>query len=60
MLSMSKYNLSTLDRHEIEQLDKKTIMVIPTAAIEQHGYLPIATDTMMIEQLCYRLAQRHE
>lgn len=59
-LGLTKHHLSALDREEIQNLDKNTVMIIPTGAIEQHGQLPIATDTMLIEGIATRLAQRFD
>src|SRR5690348_4785818 len=59
MLRLTKHHIGTWDRREIQQLDRKTVIVVPTGATEQHGFLPIATDTLLAEELALRLAQRY-
>ena len=52
-------NLSESTTTEIDALPRDFPIVIPFAAIEQHGpHLPIGTDTMITEGLLSRAAQR--
>ncbi len=47
--------LAEMTRDEIAQIAPKTVAVLPTASIEQHGpHLPVVTDTL----LCGTVAQR--
>ncbi len=41
-------NFAYLNWKQVEALSKETLLVLPTAAIEQHGHhLPLATDTLI-------------
>lgn len=49
-------NWSTLRRGQIDALDRRAPVVVPVAAIEQHGeHLPVGTDTMIVEAIVQRL-----
>ncbi len=50
--------LSELTREEVRALAPETLVVLPTAAIEQHGpHLPIQTDTAICEAIARRAAE---
>jgi creatinine amidohydrolase len=45
-----------LTSREIEALDRRIPVILPVAAIEQHGaHLPLATDRMIVEYFCRKL-----
>ena len=47
---------STLRRGELDARDRRTPVVVPVAATEQHGeHLPLGTDSITIEALLERL-----
>ncbi|MCA9181233.1 MAG: creatininase family protein, partial [Planctomycetales bacterium] len=48
--------LTNLTWPAIEKLPKDTPVVIPIAAIEQHGHhLPLATDSMLLAEIVRRV-----
>ena len=52
--------LADLTSPQIEDLDREIPVVIPFAAIEQHGpHLPIGTDSFIVEGILERLEKRH-
>ncbi|BAM03024.1 creatininase family protein [Phycisphaera mikurensis] len=41
---------------QIDATDRETVVVVPTAAIEQHSlHLPVSTDTTIVTEVCRRL-----
>lgn len=45
--------------HEIDALDRDTVVVIPTGSLEQHGpHLPLLTDTILVESVCQAAASQ--
>ena len=49
-------NWDQLTSPEIDALDRSIPVILPIAAIEQHGlHLPLATDRMIIEYFCQQL-----
>ena len=53
--------LPALSRKKLLQLERKadSIVIIPVAAIEQHGaHLPVGVDSMIAEAACHGLAER--
>lgn len=49
-------NWDHLTRPEIDALDRSIPVILPVAAIEQHGlHLPLATDRMIVEHFCQQL-----
>ncbi|WP_159587743.1 creatininase family protein [Chelativorans xinjiangense] len=56
---MKKTHLATLTRDEIRESAPHSLVVLPIAAIEQHGpHLPISTDTMIVTQVADTIARR--
>jgi creatinine amidohydrolase len=52
-------HLADLTWPEVQALDRETPVVVPFAAIEQHGpHLPIGTDTYITEGILWRLEAR--
>jgi creatinine amidohydrolase len=52
-------NLADLTWPAIEKLDRRTPVVIPVAALEQHGHhLPVFTDSMLLGEIVRRAAER--
>jgi len=52
-------NLQDLSWPAIEALSKDTPVVIPVAALEQHGHhLPVFTDSMLLGEIVRRVAER--
>lgn len=50
--------LAELTREEIRQIAPNATVIIPTAAIEQHGpHLPIITDTLLVGEVARRSAE---
>src|SRR5437867_6450480 len=50
--------LAEMTREQIRQIAPTTTVVLPTAAVEQHGpHLPIATDTLACTTICQRAAE---
>ena len=50
---------SELTRDDIERLAPETTVVLPTAAIEQHGpHLPVCTDSLLCETVAQRAAEQ--
>lgn len=48
-----------LTTEEFDAIDRTTPVVLPTAAVEQHGpHLPVVTDTLIAEHFCSRLDQQ--
>ncbi|HAN96312.1 MAG TPA: creatininase, partial [Planctomycetaceae bacterium] len=46
---------------EIDRLDRATPVVIPIAAVEQHGHhLPLGTDSLLLGEIVRRVAERLE
>jgi creatinine amidohydrolase len=53
-----KVLLGEMTREQIGQLAAETVVVLPTASIEQHGpHLPILTDSIICEAICLRAAE---
>ena len=51
-------NWDQLTRPDIDVLDRNIPVILPVAAIEQHGlHLPLATDRMIVEFFCQQLNQ---
>ena len=51
--------LQDLSWPAIEAVSKSVPVVVPIAAVEQHGrHLPIATDSMLLEEIVRTVAQR--
>jgi creatinine amidohydrolase len=51
--------LAELTTVEIKNLDKNTPVIIPVAALEQHGtHLPLFTDSMLLGEIMRRAAER--
>ena len=51
--------LAELTWPEIKQLSRDTPVVVPVAAVEQHGHhLPLATDSMLLGEVVRRAAER--
>ncbi len=49
-------NWDQLTRQELDALDRSIPVILPVAAIEQHGlHLPVATDRMIVEYFCQQL-----
>lgn len=49
-------NLAEMTWHEIDQLDRSTVAVVPFGAMEQHGaHLPMETDARIGQELARRL-----
>jgi creatinine amidohydrolase len=47
-----------LRRGQVDALDRRTPVILPVAAVEQHGeHLPLGTDSMITEAVCDRLDQ---
>src|SRR5687767_5468326 len=52
-------NLTDLRSPDVRALDKNTPVVIPIAALEQHGqHLPLFTDSMLLGEIVRRTSQR--
>jgi creatinine amidohydrolase len=50
--------LGEMTREEIRQVAAETVVVLPTASVEQHGpHLPILTDSIICEAVCARAAE---
>lgn len=53
--------LSELTWDQIDRLSRDTVVVVPIAAMEQHGrHLPIATDSLLLGEIVRRVSQRSE
>ena len=51
--------LTDLKWSDVAQLDKRTPVVIPVAALEQHGrHMPVFTDSMLLGEVVRRSAER--
>jgi len=51
-------NWDQLTSPEIDALDRSIPVILPVAAIEQHGlHLPLATDRMIVEYFCQQLQE---
>jgi creatinine amidohydrolase len=52
-------NLADLTSDDIRRLDKNTPVVIPVAALEQHGaHLPLFTDSLLLGEIMRRVSER--
>src|SRR5260370_2452599 len=52
-------NLQDLSWPAVEALPKDTPVVIPIAALEQHGHhLPLFTDSMLLGEIVHRVSER--
>src|SRR5207248_8126262 len=52
-------NLADMRSTDVQALDKNTPVVIPIAAIEQHGqHLPLFTDSLLLAEIVRRTSQR--
>ena len=52
-------NLTDLSWRAVDELDRRTPVVIPVAALEQHGHhLPVFTDSMLLGEIVRRVAER--
>jgi creatinine amidohydrolase len=51
-------NWDQLTSPELDALDRSIPVILPVAAIEQHGlHLPLATDRMIVEYFCHQLQE---
>ena len=59
MMTQRSVLFSTLRWPELKELaDQETIVIVPVAAIEQHGpHLPVATDTLLAREVAKRAAE---
>jgi creatinine amidohydrolase len=58
MLMKPRTLLAEMTREQIRAIAPETTVVLPTAAIEQHGpHLPILTDTLACTTICQRSAE---
>jgi creatinine amidohydrolase len=54
-------HLTDLTAPDVRALDKSTPVVVPIAALEQHGgHLPVFTDSMLLGEIIRRTAERFE
>src|SRR5581483_2259073 len=50
--------LAEMTREQIRRIAPRATVVLPTAAIEQHGpHLSIVTDTLVVTTICQRAAE---
>lgn len=55
---MKKTWFQECTRNEIGQADKRSVVLVPVGAIEQHGpHLPVGTDTLILEHLVNKTAE---
>src|SRR5690349_3446211 len=51
--------LAELTTYQVRDLDKRTPVVFPVAALEQHGtHLPLFTDSMLLGEIVRRVSER--
>ncbi len=58
--SAPEHRLGSLSRGELgRRIDSGAVVLLPVGSLEQHGeHLPVATDSLLVEALCLRVAER--